>query len=191
MYLLLQIKFFLKQNKSKKKEEDEFAVKKTETKIFEVVILNDSMGQDELTKRAEYWLKQESSNYKKTDITHSNTKTACTISFPIKPKILNTDHDYTGKITMKVTIECKVSQKDSSLSVRYKYTISDIKHTSKNGKATGGSIDNTVPECGTMHLTEIEWKKIKGEALQNVKKVSDEIKPIMAFDTANYSNDEW
>ena len=84
---------------------------------------------------------------------------------------------------MKVLIECKVG--------RYKYTISDIKHSSKNGKATGGSIDNTVPECGTMHITEIEWKKIKGEALQNVKKVSDEIKPIMAYDTANNTGDEW
>ena len=36
-----------------------------------------------------------------------------------------------------------------------------------------------------------EWKKIKGEALQNVKKVSDEIKPIMAYDTANNPGDDW
>lgn len=34
-------------------------------------------------------------------------------------------------------------------------------------------------------------EKIKGEALQNVKKVSDEIKPIMAYDTANNTGDEW
>ena len=166
-----------------KKEEDEFAVKKTETKIFEVITLPDSADQKELNKRADIWLKKESNLYKKTHGSQSNNKTECTISFQIKPKIINPEIDYTGKISMKLVIECKVG--------RYKYTISDIKHTSKNGKATGGSIDNTVPECGTMHITEIEWKKIKGEALQNVKKVSDEIKPIMAYDTANNTGDEW
>jgi hypothetical protein len=174
---------FSQTKQEQKKEEDEFAVKKTETKIFEVITLPDSADQKELNMRADIWLKKESNLYKKTNGSQSNNKTECTISFQIKPKIINPEIDYTGKISMKLVIECKVG--------RYKYTISDIKHTSKNGKATGGSIDNTVPECGTMHITEIEWKKIKGEALQNVKKVSDEIKPIMAYDTANNTGDEW
>ena len=36
------------------------------------------------------------------------------------------------------------------------------KHTSKSGNATGGSIDNVVPECGSMVMGDIQWKKLKG-----------------------------
>ena len=77
-----------------KKEEDEFAVKKTETKIFEVITLPDSADQKELNKRADIWLKKESNSYKKTHGSQSNNKTECTISFQIKPKIINTEIDY-------------------------------------------------------------------------------------------------
>lgn len=164
------------------KEEDEFAKKKAETKLTEV-IPTDSAGPGELVKRAENWIKEDAQKYKKSGGTSTSSKAECIASFPTKPKELNPQIDYSGKITMKVTIECKDS--------KYRYTVSDIRHVSKTGKASGGSIDNQVPECGSMEMTDITWKKLKGEALRNAALVVTDLKAAMGKASTDVPTDEW
>jgi hypothetical protein len=167
---------------SPKKEEDEFAKKKVETKLTEV-IPTDSVPASELVLRAINWIKEESDLYKKTSGANTSGKAECTVSFPVKPKELNPQFDYTGKISMKVVIECKTS--------KYKYTVSEIKHISKSGNTSGGSIDNKVPECGSMGLDDIVWKKLKGEALRGAAQVVIDLKAGMAKLSTDVPKDEW
>ena len=165
------------------KETDEFTKKKVETKLTEVVAPPDSIDQAELVKRAVNWIKVESKIYFKTSATTAGGKVECVVSFSVKPKDLNPEVDYTGKITMKVLIECKAG--------RYKYTINDIKHVSKKVKTNGGSIDNKVPECGSMAMNDLVWKKLKGEALRGAAQVVADLKVGMLYDSGNTPADEW
>lgn len=165
-----------------KPEEDEFAKKKPETKITEV-IPTDSVPASELLKRATNWMKAEKDKYKISNAATSGSKAECTVSFPTKPKELNPQVDYTGKITMKVVIECKDS--------KYRYTISEIKHISKSGKTTGGSIDNTVAECGSMGMNDLCWKRLKGEALRDAGQVALDIKTGMNTIEPETKPEEW
>jgi len=164
------------------KEEDEFARKKAETKLTEV-IPTDSLGAEDLLKRAVAWVTLETDRYKKTGGTTEGTKAECLASFPVKPKELNPEVDYTGKIVMKVVIECKNS--------KYKYTVSEIKHISKSGKTNGGNIDNNVAECGSMAMNDLVWRKLKGEALRSAAKVVADLKVGMATMPTEVKEDEW
>ncbi|MDP3555780.1 MAG: DUF4468 domain-containing protein, partial [Bacteroidota bacterium] len=150
--------------------EDDAPKKKNETKISEVVN-TDSLPASELLKRAVNWVKLESSRYGKTSGITTGSKAECTATFPVKPKELNPEVDYTGKISMKVIIECKDN--------KYKYTISNIKHISTSGRTSAGSIDNKVPECGSMIMGDIVWKKLRGIALKGVGVVAEDIKEGM------------
>ena len=80
-------------------------------------------------------------------------------------------------------IECKDS--------KYRYTVSEIKHISKSGLTTGGSIDNIVPECGSMGMHEMVWKKLKGEALRDAAQVVTDIKIGMSLIEPETKADEW
>lgn len=164
------------------KEEDEFAKKKVETKLSEV-IPTDSLTASELLKRAVNWIKVESDKYKKTSGTTTANKAECSASFPIKPKELNPEVDYTGKITMKVVIECKDS--------KYRYTVSEIKHVSKSGKVSAGSIDNVIPDCGSMAMNDLIWKKLKGEALRGAALVVADLKAGMSKIETEAKEEEW
>jgi len=165
------------------KQEDEFANKKVETKITEV-IPTDSLAASELAKRAAAWIKAESLKYKKTAGTTTGSKVECVASFPVKPKELNPQVDYTGKVTMKVVIECKDS--------KYRYTVSDIKHISKSGNVNGGSVDNVVPDCGSMGMNDIVWRRLKGEMMKGAGQVVIDLKAGMAvIATEKKSDEEW
>jgi hypothetical protein len=162
--------------------DEEFTKKVVETKLSEVVP-TDSLPASELLQRAVNWVKVENLKYKKTSGASAGSKAECMASFPVKPKELNPQTDYTGKILMKVVIECKDS--------KYKYTVSQIKHISKNGKSTGGSIDNVVPECGSMELDDIVWKKLKGEAIRGANMVVTDLKAAMTKSSSDTATDEW
>jgi hypothetical protein len=164
------------------KADDEFGAKKNETKIMEV-ITTDSVPSSELLQRAVNWIKVESPKYKKASGTTSSSKAECTASFPVKPKQLNPEVEYTGKITMKVVIECKDS--------RYRYSITDIRHISKNGRTSGGSIDNLVPECGSNAMNDMVWKKLKGEAMRGAGLVVQDLKEGMQKASTEAPSDEW
>lgn len=156
--------------------------KKIETKLTEVVT-TDSLPASELMKRAVNWVKAESKTYVKSKGATTDNKAECTAIFLVKPKELNPQVDYTGKITMKVTIECKEA--------KYRYTVNEIKHTSKSGKTTAGSIDNVVPECGSMSMDDIVWKKLKGEAMRYASQVVSDLKAGMTVDSSQTPTDEW
>jgi hypothetical protein len=164
------------------KEVDEFAKKKAETKLTEV-IPTDSVPASELLMRATAWAKLEALSYKKTNATSSDSKVECIASFPVKPKELNPQVDYTGKVTMKVVIECKSS--------KYRYTVSEIKHVSKNGRSSGGSVDANVPECGSMGMTDVVWKKLRGEMLAGAAKVVFDLKAAMNQTPVEKNDAEW
>jgi len=165
------------------KQEDEFANKKIETKVTEV-IPTDSLAASELIKRAVAWIKVESLKYKKTAGTTAGSKVECIASFPVKPKELNPQVDYSGKVTMKVVIECKDS--------KYRYTISDIKHISKSGNVNGGSVDNVVPDCGSMGMNDLVWRKLKGEMMKGAGLVATDLKAGMAvIATEKKADEEW
>lgn len=164
------------------KEVDEFAKKKKETKLTEV-IATDSVPVSELVKRAIAWAKLEAPTYKKGNASNSDSKVELIASFPVKPKELNPQVDYTGKVTMKVVIECKVS--------KYRYTVSEIKHIAKNGRSSGGSVDLDVPECGSMGMTDLVWKKLKGEMLAGAAKVANDIKIAMTNTPTETKPEDW
>ena len=108
---------------SQSHSESDAPAKKDETKVSEV-ISTDSVSSSELLKRAVHWVKLESTLYGKTGGITTGSKAECLITFRVKPKELNPQCDYTGKITMKVIIECKDS--------KYRYTITHIQHISAN-----------------------------------------------------------
>lgn len=164
-------------------KEEDFPKKVTETR-FTDVIATDSLPAAELLKRAVNFIKIEHQQYKKTAGSTSGSKAEFIASFPVKPKELNPEVDYTGKITMKVLIECKSS--------KYRYTVSDIRHLSKNGRTTAGSIDNPVPECGSMAMNDIVWKKLRGEALRDANVVVNDLKSGMSTAVpAQEKGDDW
>ncbi len=154
---------------------------KKETKISEVVY-TDSVPASELLKRAVNWVKTETPKYEKTNGVTASGKAECIAVFNVKPKELNPQCDYTGTISMKVVIECK--------DARYKYTIAQIKHKSKSGKTSMGSIDNTIPECGSMAMPELQMKKLRGEALKYAGMVVEDLKEAMAREVKS-AGDEW
>ncbi|MCW3078483.1 MAG: hypothetical protein JWO32_3092 [Bacteroidetes bacterium] len=153
-----------------------------ETKLTEI-IPTDSVSSAELLKRAVNWVKIESAKYGKTNGISSGSKAECSVTFPVRPKELNPVCDYTGKVTMKVIIECKDS--------KYKYTIEHIKHVSNNGKTTMGSVDNVIPDCGSMIMPDLTFKKLKGEALKDAGAVINDIKESMKQSSALSSKEEW
>lgn len=163
--------------------QDDDAAKKTEDIKITEVVLTDSLSSTELVNRAVNWVKVENPKYKKLSGATTGSKVECSVNFPIKPKELNPETDYTGKITMKVTIECKDN--------RYKFTISQIRHVSKSGKSTGGAIENVIPECGSMSLQTITWKKIKGEALRDAQSVVVDLKAGMFLSSADAATEDW
>src|SRR4051812_15599272 len=123
-------------------------------KQFSEVIITDSVPASNLAKRAVNWVKVESPRFKKSMGVSTGSKAECLATFKIKAKELNPIPDFTGIITMHVTIECKDN--------KYRYSITKMKHTAANGKASGGDITNIVPECGSMTMPDLIWKKIKG-----------------------------
>ena len=126
-----------------------------ETK-FQEVIATDSVSAADLMKRAVNWVKTDSKRFVKANGVATGNKAECVAKFKIKAKELNPVTDFTGTIEMHVSIDCKDN--------KYRYTVSRIRHISNNGKASGGAIENIVPECGSMTMPDITWKKIKGEA---------------------------
>lgn len=151
-------------------------------KQFQEVVVTDSVPAAALAKRAVNWVKVESPRFKKSMGVATGTKAECLATFKIKAKELNPQPDFTGIITMHVTIECKDN--------KYRYSITKLKHTSTNGKASGGDINNIVPECGSMTMPDIVWKKIKGEAFKDASMIISELKEGMTK-TAADSKDEW
>jgi hypothetical protein len=175
---------FLAQTATATPANEEDALKKvTETKLSEVITIPDSLPASELLKRAVNWVKVESNKYIKASGATTGSKVECSITFFTKPKELNPEVDYTGKITMKVSIECKDS--------KYRYTINQIRHVSKSGQTSGGSIDNTIPECGSMNMGDLVWKKLKGEAVKDANLVLTDLKAGMEKSSTDVPADEW
>lgn len=162
--------------------DEEFNSKKPEVKLTEVIAM-DSIKASELGKRAGIWLKLETTKYKKTPGGNTSGKVDCAVAFLIKSKELNPRIDITGKITMKVVIDCKDD--------KYRYTVSEITHVSKTGAVNGGRIDNVIPDCGSGTMDEVTWKKIKGEALRNAALVAADIKECMQKSSADSAADNW
>lgn len=163
-------------------QEDEKTEKAGNDKQFQEVVFTDSVPAATLAKRAVNWVKVESPRFKKSMGVATGTKAECLATFKIKAKELNPEPDFTGNITMHVTIECKDN--------KYRYSITKLKHTSTNGKASGGDINNIVPECGSMTMPDKIWKKIKGEAFKSASMVISELKEGM-IKSGGDSKDEW
>lgn len=151
-------------------------------KKFQEVIATDSVSAANLMKRAVNWVKADSKRFTKANGVATGTKAECVAKFRIRAKELNPVADFTGVIEMHVSIECKDN--------KYRYTISRIKHISTNGKASGGAIENIVPECGSMIMPDVTWKKIKGEAFKDADMVISELKEGMTKIPTD-TKDEW
>jgi len=179
--LILATNFSYAQEEGDEKE-GEGIEKKMDNKKFQEVVILDSMPSAEILKRAVNFIKIESPRFVKTKGITTGSKAECIAKFKIKTKELNPNPDYTGTISMHVSIECKDN--------RYRYIISKITHTSASGKASGGDINNVVPTCGSMVMPDIVWKRIKGDAFKNVSMVISELKDTM-LKSADSSKDEW
>ncbi len=167
------------QDKKEPAADGKKAIKET---VITEVINTDSVSANILLNRAVNWVKLETNKYEKNNGVTTAGKAECVATFSVKPKELNAKCDYTGLITMKVVIECKEN--------KYKYTINQIKHKSTSGKTTMGSIDNKIPECGSMIMPEIVMKKLRGEALKYANTVAEDLKEAMLRDPSA-STEEW
>lgn len=136
------------------------------------IIIKDSVPAKDLIARATAWAQKKHPKYEKANAVGGSTKVELDTEFKIKPKELNPSHDYSGKILMHVKIEVKDG--------KYKYTINKVKHIADNGKNSGGDITKDIPECGSMFLPELTWKKIKGEAIKNANILAEDIKDAMS-----------
>lgn len=136
------------------------------------IIIKDSVPAKDLIARATAWAQKKHPKYEKTNAVGGSTKVELDAEFKIKPKELNPSHDYSGKILMHVKIEVKDG--------KYKYTINKVKHIADNGKNSGGDITKDIPECGSMFLPELTWKKIKGEAIKDANLLAEDIKDAMS-----------
>lgn len=176
--------FLLSSNTFSQQESDKKPAKelKDQTKFQEVILL-DSTSSQEILKRAVNWVKVESPRFVKSNGVTTGSKAECVATFTIKPKELNPQADYTGSITMHVSIECKEN--------KYRYLINNLKHISSNGTASGGNIDNVVPDCGSMAMPDITWKKIKGEAMKNASMIISELKEGMYKSAEVLDPDKW
>lgn len=163
-------------------QEEGFSEKSAIDKQFQEVVFTDSVPATNLAKRAVNWVKVESPRFKKSMGVATGTKAECLATFKIKAKELNPNPDFTGIITMHVTIECKDN--------KYRYSITKMKHTAINGKASGGDINNVIPDCGSMTMPDLIWKRIKGEAFKSATMVISELKEGMAK-IGDTSKDEW
>lgn len=163
-------------------QEDESSATSAIDKQFQEVVFTDSVQAANLAKRAVNWVKVESPRFKKSMGVATGTKAECLATFKIKAKELNPNPDFTGIITMHVIIECKDN--------KYRYSITKMKHTAANGKASGGDISNIIPDCGSMTMPDLVWKKIKGEAFKSASMVISELKEGMTK-VGGDSKDEW
>ncbi|HWY13242.1 MAG TPA: hypothetical protein VN026_18060 [Bacteroidia bacterium] len=165
-------------------QEEGNSPKETKTgddKRFQEIVPTDSVPAAKLVARAVNWVKVESKRFVKSNGVSTGSKAECIAKFKIRAKELNPQPDYTGIIQMHVSIECKDN--------KYRYSITQIKHISANGKASGGDINNLIPECGSMTMPDLTWKKIKGEAFKSADMVISELKEGMSKSTAD--KDEW
>ena len=156
-------------------------VKTGDDKRFQEIVPTDSVPAAKLVIRAVNWVKVESKRFVKSNGVSTGTKAECIAKFKIRAKELNPDPDFTGIIQMHVSIECKDN--------KYRYSITKIKHISANGKANGGDINNLIPECGSMTMPDLVWKKIKGEAFKSADMVISELKEGMSKSTSD--KDDW
>ena len=146
------------------------------------IIIKDSVPAKELLNRATYWAQKKHPKYDKQNAVGGSARVELDAEFKIKPKELNPPFDYTGKIVMHVKVEVKDG--------KYKYTINKIKHIADNRKNSGGDITKDIPECGSISLPEMTWRKIKGEAIHNAHMLADDLKDAMST-PYKASSDEW
>jgi len=145
------------------------------------IIIKDSVSSKELLGRATEWAQKKHPKYEKINAVGGSTRVETDVEFKIKPKELNPQFDFTGKIVMHVKIEVKDG--------KYKYTINKVRHIADNGKNSGGDITRDIAECGSMFLPEMTWKKIKGEAVKDAYIVAEDIKDAMSTPVKTNSED--
>ncbi len=136
----------------------------------------------ELMKRADSWTKTKSKKFAKTNVTNSGSTISCVAVFIYKPKELNPICDVEGEISMDIIIECKEG--------KYRYTIKNIRHSSRNPNVNGGDVYNPIPECGTIPLNDLAWKQIKGDALRDAGILAQDLKARMSL-PGEEKKDEW
>jgi hypothetical protein len=147
------------------------------------IVIKDSVSAKELMNRATAWAQKKHPKYEKENAVGGTTRVELDAKFKIKPKELNPPHDYTGVISMHVKIEVKDG--------KYRYTINKVRHIADNGKNSGGDITKDIPECGTMLLPDMTWKKIKGEAIRQANVVAEDLKDAMSTPVKTISEDDW
>jgi len=143
------------------------------------------MASGELLNRAVNWVKLENPKYTKTNRVTAGSKAECIATFKYKPKELNPAADVEGTIHMHVSIEAKEG--------KYRYTISKIEHTAKNGSLSGGNLYSEVPQCGSMKMPTDLWKRIKSEGMKEAAQVAGELKEAMKVpsDMPVEKKEEW
>jgi hypothetical protein len=88
-----------------------------------------------------------------------------------------------GEVYFNIAVMCKDG--------RYKYEINDFKHLGINGRASGGSLNLSDPECGKAQIALSSWNKIKSDTNENVKKLIDELQKNMIEISNNPDKDNW
>lgn len=136
----------------------------------------------EIVKRAQNWYNVKTTKYTKAGGSTVGNMLTCNVTFPFKQKMLNPENAVDGKITMDVVVEAKEG--------KYRYTIKNIKHVASKPDMSGGDIYLSVPEAGSMSITDNTWKHIRSEAFTDAKFIIDDMKAKMTEEVKS-GKDEW
>jgi len=90
-------------------------------------------------------------------------------SFPVKYPGPQVGNSHTGVVSYVVTVVCKEG--------KYKYTVTDLTHTSDKGN--GGALEGALPACGKYTLIMSGWNSIKKQSQEKMNELVKAIKSAM------------
>jgi len=91
-------------------------------------------------------------------------------SFPVRYPGPQVGMYHTGTVNYTTTIVCKDG--------KYKYTVTELMHTSDKGN--GGGLEGALPACGKYTLTLSGWNAIKKQSQDKMNELVKAIKGAMA-----------
>jgi hypothetical protein len=164
------------------KAQTEFPIDGESKKItYSEVVQEEGSSKDDLFVRAKYWAGS-SNLFKLIDANKEEGKVVVKGQFPVKYPAPMKGHFHDGFVNYRVMI----SVKDG----KYKYTFTDIEHSSDRGN--GGKLENTTPECGKYTLIPAGWGTIKNQAKEEMPKIVQAFKDAMDKPQAAPKNqDDW
>lgn len=140
---------------------------------FEEIVEVHGMQKGLLFENAKAWLE---SKYKSPRTIQAEDAMEGTISAKSMFKIMTEPGGVKPGGVINFTIDILVKEG------KYKYTISNLRHTDKTDKiGSGGKLERKEPHCGYKKMKEEKWLGIKSQAKTEIDKLIEEFKKGMTY----------